>query len=82
MSLRIVPVTLEAANEWLTHPTRQPGVRATHLPSCMGGWCPKRDHCALYERRGGEVSTSNLCERGQEDPVMPDDLGGKWRWVG
>ncbi len=42
----------------------------TRLPSCMGGWCVQRDHCARYvtPARFGDVS-ERLCQKGNEYPI-------------
>lgn len=39
------------------------------FPACMGGWCIKRDACALHLTQPREQVVERLCQRGQENPV-------------
>jgi hypothetical protein len=39
--------------------------------SCMGGWCNKRDKCALYLKDDRRFPSERLCESGEFDAFIP-----------
>ena len=39
------------------------------LPSCMGGWCSKRDACALHVQQPRGRYVERACHPGIDDPV-------------
>ena len=40
------------------------------MSACMGGWCRKRDKCALYVAQSPAI-LERLCEPGQLDSFEP-----------
>jgi hypothetical protein len=38
------------------------------ISSCMGGWCSRRDRCALYEAPGRP--SERLCAKGQDGSAL------------
>jgi hypothetical protein len=39
------------------------------MPSCMGGWCTKRDSCALHVQQPRSEHVERVCPSGVDDPV-------------
>ena len=53
------------------------------LPSCMGGWCTKRNNCARYQASGRPNPIERICAPGQdglsmEYPVVMRMPAGSW----
>lgn len=38
------------------------------LPACMGGFCPRRDHCQRHVTSHRDFVVERLCARGHESP--------------
>jgi hypothetical protein len=42
-------------------------------PSCMGGWCTRREACALYAAPNRGFAVERVCAHGEEKPRPIDE---------